>query len=142
MPTYLYERVGDELLPALRGLDVTMVGHSGGRWSNETVDLACQDARLRVLKDRGAFEVLFGSAVDPDEWYNSEEVLRLLDYRVQDLTSLDAKVMAQELAAFLRTNLPRVAVLFSASEYARNKQQLLQIRRMLNETLSPGRHAH
>ncbi|HEX6053622.1 MAG TPA: hypothetical protein VFZ21_30340 [Gemmatimonadaceae bacterium] len=138
MAINLLEKARRNLLPFVEGSGVRLASSTGSRWTFETVDLERGDLRIRMLKERGLIEVLFGSAVDPQEWFNAAEVLEHLRYPAAAMASADADVVVGWLREFLERDIAVVTALFSRDAYARTKQALMEIRRVANERLAPA----
>ena len=140
MPIHLLKLLEVEILAhALQGETPKIVHATGGKWTFETIDLEFGELRVRLLKERGGVEILFGASQDALEWFNASETFRLLRCEVAFKDLAGAADQLPRLRHFLDAYLLTLTQLFSGARYRETRHSLLQIRRDINDALSPLR---
>lgn len=140
MQVDLTEAVERALLGVSLGIEMRLVRHTGSRWMFETVDLESGTLKIRLSKQRGIIEVLFGSSLDdPREWFTSAEVMRVLGRDHETLSTSNVDEMLAELKAVLRSAGSELVRRFSAPEYLQTRRALLAIRSVENARLASSK---
>ena len=93
------------LAHALQGETPKIVHATGGKWTFETIDLEFGELRVRLLKEFGGVEILFGASPDALEWFNAPEVFRSLSYEVAPWDLAGTSEQLLRLCRFLEAHL-------------------------------------
>lgn len=76
------------------------------------------------------------------EWFNSSEVIQRFTGQPGTLTSGDPAATVTMLRDLLDKTINALTRAFSEEEYDATRASLLQLRRVANEQLAPGRRSH
>ncbi len=125
----LRQMIESELLPGLEETGLRIIGESGSRWGmGQSVDLRAGNLKIQVLRDKQDYEVLFGSAVDPFEWFGWSTVSQYLGKEPPSFSTTDADALVGELRHFLSTDMSSTVHIFSPENYSQAKPSLVHLR--------------
>jgi hypothetical protein len=92
------------------------------------VVLQSGDFRLRIVRDRSQIFADFGSAAEPETWFDSTIVMQALGLTTQPLFGgTDPQSVLPSLAAFLKSFWSELMAMFDLRHFAATKAQLTEL---------------